>query len=609
MFTLKDIATHAYNEELKSMTEVKKEFGLEYGDRIEVGMSSNGEINDSKIEGCLIKRKATVVGFDDCGFPLIELEGVDHLSGAWAIHTKDDAKVFRMNTSAVDYGADKYYLLFSDNAFCKLNTSSTKGPSDMKFDLKVGDRVIASLGASGGFSAAEWMEKGKHIAGTVIGQKPDGQPLIYFDEGNQSLWDASYNGAVSHISPSMAAKVDIHSKRCNYIVSESAFVTEKDYKAGRRPVVAQKDFFSVCDQMQVNGTANREAGDHREFVRHVVDQLPSSAFVYGEHIRDLLLKNKLAESEKTDIFCADTNSAKTLITGLKNSFSTEYVAQARVIEEDELIKEEWQIRYRNNMPNFRSFKVVVAYPKAGSKVTHPFDKAGADVNAFVIKQGRMLSNFFQKDVNVALANLTNKEYAAIGQLSKELVEELVKKGFTPTKGSKGVQSKMSNAKSGDGILEILKKDFHESKYRVAADQLTHGVKEAMLLAVKGKGGTESQLEGVSMLLDSEIGDSGISLLLGIAIMYAPMISDDPRAQKLAESFRRNGMTTAGNLVVSTAMSTLLPLVQSVLAKMPADEEQVRVAESPARIAAPPVAEVTHEEEEATAPPQAKQASL
>ena len=129
------------------------------------------------------------------------------------------------------------------------------------------------------------------------------------------------------------------------------------------------------------------------------------------------------------------------------------------------------------------------------------------------------------------------------------------------------------------------------------------------MAVKGKGGTESQLEGVSMLLDSEIGDSGISLLLGIAIMYAPMISDDPRAQKLAESFRRNGMTTAGNLVVSTAMSTLLPLVQSVLAKMPADEEQVRVAETPARIAAPPVVEVTHHEEEEVAPPQAKQASL
>ncbi len=589
------------------MPATTKQFGLDYGSRIEVGMNSDGSINDSDMAGCLIKRKATIVGFDELGHPLIMMEGVDTKSGAWAIGTETHAREFKMNLGEVDFKVEKYYLLFSDKAFQKLITSSTKGTSDMKFDLKVGDRVIASLGASGGFSAVDWIETGKHIAGTVVGQKPDGSPLVYFDEGNQALWDATYNGAISCIDPTMASKVDVHSKRCNYIMSDGAVVSEKLYKAGKRPSVAQKDFFAVCDAFQVNATANREAGDHREFFKFVTDQLPASSYIYGDHIRDLLLKNKLAEVDKTDIFCADAINAKTLIAGLKSAFSQEYVVQARTFEDGEFTKEEWSIRYRCNMPNYKSFKVHIAYPKAGSTVKSPFENGGADVNAFMIKQGRILSNFHQKDINLALANLTKREFAVIGQLGKELLEELVKKGFTQIKGNQG-KSNMSNAKSSDGLLDILKKDFHEAKYRVAADQLTHGVKEAMLLAVKGKGGTESQLEGVSMLLDSEIGDSGISLLLGLAIMYAPMISDDPRAQKLAESFRRNGMTTAGNLVLSTAMTTLLPLVQSVLAKMPADEEQVRVAE-PTRIAAPVVEETHHLEEEVAVAPQGKQASL
>ena len=602
MFILKDIVAHSYTEFNTMVT--KKEFGLDYGDRIEVGVrDSNGEISDADMAGCQIKRKATVVGFDEAGFPLIMMEGVDIRSGAWALESETHAREFKMNLATVDYKVEKYYLLFSDKAFQKLTTSSTKGTTDMKFDLKVGDRVIASLGASGGFSAVDWQETGKHISGTVVGQKPDGTPLVYFDEGNGALWDASYNGAVGNIDASMTGKVDVHSKRCNYIVGEGAFVSEKNYKAGKRPVAVSKDFFAVCDQLQVNATANREAGDHREFMKFVTDQLPTTSYIYGEHIRDLLLKNKLAENDKTDIFCADVASAKTLVTGLKAAFSNEYVVQARTFEEGELIKEEWSIRYRCNMPNYKAFKVHVAYPKVGSQVKSPFESGGADLNAFMIKQGRILSNFHQKDINIALANLSKKEFAVIGQLGKELLEELVKKGFTQTKGNKGVKS-MSNVKQGDSLMALLKEDFKKSTYRVAADQMTAGVKEALVLLVKNKGGSASQLEGLMMLLDSEGGEAAISLLLGIGLLYAPMISDDPRAQKLAESFRQNGMTTAGNLVVSTALQTFLPVVQGVLAKMP-EEEQVRVHE-PARIATP-VEEVIAEEE--VAAPMAKQATL
>ena len=138
---------------------------------------------------------------------------------------------------------------------------------------------------------------------------------------------------------------------------------------------------------------------------------------------------------------------------------------------------------------------------------------------------------------------------------------------------------MSEDKS---FMEQFKSEGEEALYRVTGTQMTKGVQAALLTIFRDKGGMdESKLSVVKEMLETEIGRSMISLMLGHALPYAPVIKDDPRVQRLASEFRIGGMAVVGNEVVSLATAYLLPAVSDALRSLPALGETAKETLAPA----------------------------
>lgn len=122
---------------------------------------------------------------------------------------------------------------------------------------------------------------------------------------------------------------------------------------------------------------------------------------------------------------------------------------------------------------------------------------------------------------------------------------------------------------------MVKEDAASAGYRVVAGQLTKGVKSALLKFMGDRGADNNKIALVQEFLDTEIGGAFIGMLLGYSLTYAPKISEDPRAKKLAGEFRVGSMTIAGN--------TLMDIVWQYVRNLPSPEK-VRVNEKEVRIA-------------------------
>lgn len=137
-----------------------------------------------------------------------------------------------------------------------------------------------------------------------------------------------------------------------------------------------------------------------------------------------------------------------------------------------------------------------------------------------------------------------------------------------------VEEKMDNNKQS--FFEMVKDDGVNAGYRVAATQVTTGIRGAILTVLKNKGMDEGKLKAVSDLLETEIGRAMISVMLGYGLTYMPMIGEDARAQRLAKEFRVEGMATVGNEIVGTLMENFLPVITQALSALPKEEGQLRV---------------------------------
>ncbi len=136
------------------------------------------------------------------------------------------------------------------------------------------------------------------------------------------------------------------------------------------------------------------------------------------------------------------------------------------------------------------------------------------------------------------------------------------------------------------FLKMMKGDGVDAAYRVGANQMVRGLQGAVVKVVESQGGKSETVKAASELLDSEFGKSVLGYTAGLALTYAPVISEDERAKRLAEEFRVGGMATAGNAIIDNLMATILPILQETLSHLPeaegsADEsEQVRIAALP-----------------------------
>lgn len=180
------------------------------------------------------------------------------------------------------------------------------------------------------------------------------------------------------------------------------------------------------------------------------------------------------------------------------------------------------------------------------------------------------------DREMSAARLTSQTPDSIVSRSEEksvpVVDEVYK--HEPETYNKVTKEKTMSDKPG--FLEMVKTDSGDAAYRVGAKQMTKAVKTATSNMLKSKGYKKSQINAIGEFLNTDFGEALISLALGTGLHYAPGISADPRAKKLAKEFRVEGMAVAGDVVASAAMEYLLPAVAGVIQQLPEENSKTRV---------------------------------
>lgn len=145
--------------------------------------------------------------------------------------------------------------------------------------------------------------------------------------------------------------------------------------------------------------------------------------------------------------------------------------------------------------------------------------------------------------------------------------------------------KMSSGKPVEtkSLGSMIKSDGTKAAYRVAARKINQGVQTSLVGLLKSKGANNSQIEGIAMFLSTDFGEALLATVSGHALTHIPVVSKDPRAQKLAEEFRVGGLATAGNKVVGLLTDQLKPLLENALSKLPAEETAQETETASARV--------------------------
>jgi len=118
----------------------------------------------------------------------------------------------------------------------------------------------------------------------------------------------------------------------------------------------------------------------------------------------------------------------------------------------------------------------------------------------------------------------------------------------------------------------LKVEATSAGYRIAANQVSKAVKRSILMLMQSKGMKSSKLKHLEDVLDSEIGDALVSVSIGY-VLSMDKFKDSERATRLAREFRIEGMATAGNVIVDSAVNYILPSIMKE-----AEREKFRVEE-------------------------------
>lgn len=190
-----------------------------------------------------------------------------------------------------------------------------------------------------------------------------------------------------------------------------------------------------------------------------------------------------------------------------------------------------------------------------------------------MKYGRkmkMQTNGWSIKLVTSLADEAKKIALNQAKVAEEMKKE-EKKNMTTTPENKA------------GFFDMMKSDGTKAAYRVAGKQMTKGTKQALLLVLEKQGHGKESVAAFASMLDSATGEAVISVVLGLSLTYLPMVSGDPRAQKLAEEFRVAGIAGIGNEAMGFAISSLLPIITQAMSNLPAEvtssDQKVRIAPS------------------------------
>lgn len=169
-------------------------------------------------------------------------------------------------------------------------------------------------------------------------------------------------------------------------------------------------------------------------------------------------------------------------------------------------------------------------------------------------------------VNKALMTAKGEEATNYREVLKSITKARKMREDAPhMSASRNMRESSSNSNS---LMEMVKIDMTNAAYRVGAKQLNAGIRNAIVDTMKKRGADNAHIEMFTGFLETEFGIAFLSVLAGYGLTYAPMIKDNPKAQRLAQEFRVAGITMAGNEIVSTMIEQVLPGLKTMLNSLP-----------------------------------------
>jgi hypothetical protein len=113
------------------------------------------------------------------------------------------------------------------------------------------------------------------------------------------------------------------------------------------------------------------------------------------------------------------------------------------------------------------------------------------------------------------------------------------------------------------VLKMIKQDGTKASYRIVSKQMTKMVKNSILQIIKtANPSAKSQISSVSKFLDTDVGKSFISFILGLGLGNTPKIKDNKHMIKICKELRVEGMSTAGNFIINEVLKNVIPLISN-----------------------------------------------
>jgi hypothetical protein len=111
-------------------------------------------------------------------------------------------------------------------------------------------------------------------------------------------------------------------------------------------------------------------------------------------------------------------------------------------------------------------------------------------------------------------------------------------------------------------ISTFRNEVEAAGYRVAAHQAISFSKEALLSLLKSRNATNEYIASISNLLDTEFGRTIVAMSLGLLISHTASDTDNLRLTRFAKECRIQSLTTMGNAVINSVISSALEALKS-----------------------------------------------
>jgi len=591
------------------MKKINKRFNLQIGDKVEVGLNSDGEILESENSEWVDTAIATVVG-SEYGSPVFYFDDKEikkHKNLNTNSMAYNESYIDSSQKDKIDINDEQFFINYHTWMYNKVGEARPKHPIEEKFGVKIGDKIKVAVTKQNKLCSSTGSKSGKFATGRVVGGSSNAI-LVQYDDVNISdtisgLTTAGNIDYDIHDSfreeDSITDAIDNDELTFSYVYSKKAF--EKIEEAA---IKEDNKMVEPLPMTEERSSYVPKLGDkvlvERDETGRLIDRKSCTPDKTGKYKPAVCTVVGLKDG-RTTVMVDDTTEC-----GAPIDSYTDYIDASHIDQADKE-KKYWHLfDYKPTpitlwglqvgdevMVGKNSYKElidedsvwsgkgvqgkVIGFEMRNGKAVAPLIYIDhAALKKSKIKTRRNYDSDFDNDIAFRFLNdkTINKEKGCFWYVYDQ---SAFKKVETKERDN-GV--KMSNVQSNrPEFWDMIKDDGKSALYRVAATQSTKGVKAAILTMMQKQGSDSGSLKALEEVLETEFGTALVSAILGMGLTYMPKVSEDPRVAQLATELRVNSMGTVGNAVMEIAIEHFLPVISGALNSIPAEGAQVRVGEN------------------------------